>query len=83
MVRYRLIAITVGLLAVISFSRPALAVPGAASLYLSPGDGVFSVGSTFEVGIYLNTGGNNANAVRADISFPPDKLQVASPPLGK
>lgn len=77
------IGIIIGFFAYVGFARPVFAVPGAASLYLSPADGVFSVGSTLEVGLYLNTGGNNANVVRADLSFPPDKLQVIAPTLGK
>lgn len=62
---------------------PFFAFAQTASLYLRPSSGAYSVGSTFEVGIYINTGGVNANAVKIDIEFPPDKLQVVSPNLGK
>lgn len=54
-----------------------------ATLYLSPGQGAFSVGETFTVSIYVNTGGYFVNAVQADLIFRPDKLQVVSPSVGK
>lgn len=53
-----------------------------ASLYLGPATGSFSVGDIFTVSVYLNTGGQAVNAVEADLSFPPDKLQVVSPATG-
>ena len=62
---------------------PFLAYAEVASLYLRPASGVHAVDSTFEIGIYLNTGGNTVNAIRVDVSFPPDKVQVVSPTLGK
>jgi len=73
------------LLAVTFFSllAPFFAFAENASLYLRPSSGTYAVGSTFEVGIYMNTGGNNVNAVKVDLQFPPDKLQVVSPNLGK
>lgn len=71
------------MLAAVSAAPYAFAISDAASIYLSPAGGVFTVGSTFEVGIYLNTGGTGVNAVRVDLSFPPDKLQVVSPTLGR
>lgn len=55
---------------------------GEASLYLGPASGTFTVGSTFTVSIYLNTSGEFVNAVEANVSFPPDKLQVVSPTAG-
>jgi hypothetical protein len=54
-----------------------------ASLYLSPGSGTFFVGSTFDVSIFVNTGGNNVNAVKVDLKFDPRKIQIASPTAGK
>jgi len=54
-----------------------------ASLYLSPQTGTFFVGSTFDVSIFLNTGGNNVNAVKVDLKFDQRKLQIASPTAGK
>jgi len=55
---------------------------GNASLYLSPTQGAFEVGSTFNVSVYVNTGGIDANAVKLDLAFPSDKLQVVSPSTG-
>lgn len=60
----------------------ARAAPAGASLYVSPAHGTFGIGSTFEVGVYVNTGGNSVNALRVDLAFPPDKLQIVSPSLG-
>lgn len=56
---------------------------GAATLYVGPSSGTFTVGSTFTVSLYLNTGGQAVNAIEANLSFPPDKLQVVSPTTGK
>ncbi|KKT41084.1 MAG: hypothetical protein UW30_C0012G0010 [Candidatus Giovannonibacteria bacterium GW2011_GWA2_44_13b] len=72
-----------GLLAVTFAFLPFFASAENASLYLRPSSGTYSVGSVFEAGIYMNTGGNNVNAVKVDLQFPPDKLQVVSPNLGK
>ncbi len=63
-----------------------LAMPtfaGEASLYLSPASGTFYLGSTFDISIFLNTGGNDVNAVKVDLKFDPRKLQIASPTAGK
>jgi len=54
-----------------------------ASLYLSPNSGTFYVGSTFDVSIFVNTGGEDINAVQTDLKFDPKKLQIASPTAGK
>ena len=53
-----------------------------ASLYLSPNSGTFNIGSTFDVSIFINTGENNINAVRADLKFDPKKIQIANPTIG-
>ncbi len=58
-------------------------VRAAASLYVSPAGGSFTIGSTFTVSILLDTGGQAVNAVEADLSFPANKLQVVSPSAGK
>ena len=54
-----------------------------ASLYLAPSEGTFFIGSTFDVSVFVNTGGNDVNAVWVDLKFDPKKLQVASPTAGK
>ena len=55
----------------------------AATLSLSPPIGTFSVGSTFNMSILLDTTGQSVNALSSLISFPPDMLQVVSPSLGQ
>ena len=62
---------------------PAVARGAGASLYFSPGSGSFFVGSTFDVSIFVNTGGENINAVLVNVLFDPKKIQVASPTAGK
>jgi len=54
-----------------------------ASLYLAPSKGTFFVGSTFSVSIYVDTKGNEINAVEVDLRFPPDILQVTTPTAGE
>ena len=56
---------------------------GNASLYLSPTSGSFFVGSTFDVSVFVNTGGENINAVEVNLKFDPTKVQIASPTAGK
>ncbi|MCK5085486.1 hypothetical protein KAK05_02125, partial [Candidatus Parcubacteria bacterium] len=48
------------------FRAPNVEASGA-SLYLSPDSGTFNVESTFDVSIFINTGEENINAVRADL----------------
>lgn len=55
----------------------------AATLSTGPSAGTFTVGSTFDVSVYLNTEGDVINAIEASLSFPPDKLQLVSPSAGK
>lgn len=50
---------------------------------LSPSSGTFTVGSTFDVSILISSGGQTANAIGAFLQFPPDKLQLVSPSVGK
>ena len=61
---------------------PEIRGASAASIFVGPSSGTFTIGSTFTVSIYLNTGGQFVNAVEANLSFPPDKLQVVSPTAG-
>ncbi|MBI5732960.1 hypothetical protein HY967_03305 [Candidatus Jorgensenbacteria bacterium] len=51
----------------------------AATLSVSPSAGSFVVGSTFDVGVFLDTTGESINALDVALSFPPDKLQIVSP----
>lgn len=50
---------------------------------LSPSSGAFSVDSTFNVTVAINTAGNTINTFKAKIYFPPDKLQVISSGVGQ
>ena len=53
-----------------------------ASLSIYPQGGTFTVGNTFDVSVFLNTGGRNVNAVKVDLKFDPEKLQVITPAKG-
>jgi len=57
--------------------------PPQAKLFLSPATGNFLVGSTFDVSIIVDTDNVPINAVKVDLRFPADKLQVVSPSTGK
>lgn len=47
------------------------------SLLLAPiQGGPYQVGESFEVGIFAKTGGNTIDTIRANLSFPPDLLEV-------
>ena len=48
----------------------------ASTLTVSPPSGTFTVGSTFDVTIFLNTEKESINAIRMRLSFSPDKLQL-------
>jgi len=60
-----------------------LAKAAAVSLYLSPSQGTFLLGSTFSISIYVDTKENEINAVEVDLRFPPDILQVTTPTAGE
>ncbi|HEY4515189.1 MAG TPA: cohesin domain-containing protein [Candidatus Paceibacterota bacterium] len=79
--RFSLIAISIFVLGLTS-TLYAQSESGA-SLYLSPVAGSYAVDDTFSVSVYVNTSGRTVNAVEADLSFPPDKLQIVSPSIGK
>jgi hypothetical protein len=72
------------LILILSFTfLPRIAEAGNASLSLSPASGSFFVGSTFDISVFVNTGGENINAVEVNLRFNPTKIQVASPTAGK
>jgi len=56
---------------------------GASTLSVSPTSGSFSVGSTFDVQIFLDTEGQNINTLDVHLKFPPNALQVVSPTAGQ
>lgn len=73
--------LTLILFLIFSSLNPVRAIEGA-SLYLSPARGTYFVDSTFDISVFVNTGGKSVNAVQVDLKFPPDKLQVVSPTAG-
>jgi len=52
-------------------------------LYLSPKTESVTVGDTFDLSLYVDTGGQTVNAIEAELAFPPDKLQIVAPSVGK
>lgn len=52
------------------------------SLSLHPTGGTYIVGSTFDVSVFLDTGGQYINALEVFLRYPPDKLQLVSPTAG-
>lgn len=54
----------------------------AANFLISPSSGTYSVGSTFDVSVLVDTKGQEINALQMQLSFPPDKLQLVSPSAG-
>jgi Cohesin domain len=80
---FLVVLLGIGALFFRGFPARSTAHAAGASLYLSPSSGTFTVGSIFTVSIYADTGGEAINAVQADLSFPPSKLQVVSPSSGK
>ena len=55
----------------------------AATLSVSPSGGTFSVGSTYNVSILLNTEGESINVIDIGLRFPSDKIQLISPSTGQ
>ncbi|MDP4007104.1 MAG: cohesin domain-containing protein, partial [bacterium] len=65
--------------ALIGIAAPAKAV----TISIGPPSGTFTVGSTFDVSLFLNTEGKPINAIGVSLDFPADKLQVVSPSAGQ
>jgi hypothetical protein len=53
-----------------------------ASLSVFPQTGSFTMGNTFEVSVFMNTGENNVSAAKVELKFDPEKLQVVTPTKG-
>jgi len=69
------------LLAVFSFVFVFFSVCGAAeaaTLYLSPSTGSYKIGQSFTVNVFVSSAEQAMNAAQGTISFPADKLSVAS-----
>jgi hypothetical protein len=66
---------------IVNFNAPTLQPKS--ELFITPRSGNFLVGSTFEAPIYIDTKGNNINAINLKISFDPNKLTIVKPSSGK
>lgn len=55
----------------------------AATVSFGPSGGTFTVGSTFNVSILLDTKGASVNAIDLVVRFPSEKLQIVAPSLGQ
>ena len=51
----------------------------AATVSIQPTSGTFTVNSTFDVSIYLDTDQESVNALQINLIFPPDLMQLVSP----
>lgn len=58
-------------------------IANAATLRLSPGVGEFLVGGTLNLSVLLDTRDMSVNILEVEFLFPPDKLQLTSPSVGK
>jgi hypothetical protein len=56
----------------------ATSLAASASMYLTPASGTYAAGSTLTVTVRINTGGDNVNAVQADLTYPTSKLTFQS-----
>jgi len=72
-IKIKIVGLLIGLvfLALPSISK-------AASLFVSPNSGSYTVGQSFSVGIYVTSSDQPMNAVSGILSYPTDKLQVNS-----
>ncbi len=52
-------------------------------IFITPRSSTFLVGSTFQAPIYIDTKGNNINAINLKINFDPKKLSIVNPSGGK
>ena len=86
--RNRMVVLAFGFLAsfgiwILAFGIFAVSKAEAATLSAGPTTGTFTVGSTFDVSLFLDTEGKPVNTIAAFLSFPADKLQLVSPTTGK
>lgn len=77
----KLLKIIIFIVVILTLSPKAAEAAGA-SLSVFPQTGTFTVGNTFDVSVFVNSGGNDVNAVRVDLKFDPEKLQVITPAKG-
>ncbi len=73
-----------GTFAFVLVLRPCFAgAAGDAAFFLEPASGTFFVGSTFDLSVVLDTKEQAVNTVEVELKFSSDKLQLASPSVGK
>lgn len=70
-----LVLVPIGCLLLAVKSAPVLAV-SSATLALSPASGSFTVGTPFDIGVYLNTNGAGVDGVDAILIYEPAKLEA-------
>lgn len=66
----------------VSFGVFLLKTASAATISVSPSSGTFTIESTINVLVYLDTEGESINAFDLVLRFPSDKLQIISPSTG-
>ncbi len=81
------------LLPLLLFSQPPLVdaqnnytasqVTARAEIFFAPATGTFIEGSTFDVPVFINTGGNSVNTIELNVRFDTTKLTVVKPAGGK
>lgn len=74
--------VTAGFLCLLVFGFLGASQAHAATFSISPSTDTYTVGSTFDVSVILDTQGQSVNAVQVNLAFPPDKLQLVSPQVG-
>lgn len=70
--------LTVAVFAMSFYSYLSGAQAAGATMYISPGKGTYTVGSSFSVSVFANSGGTAINAFEASMSFSKDLLQVTA-----
>ena len=81
-IKYHEILVAISIILVVFSVLPKGIEAVGASLTIFPQTGSFTSGNTFEISVFLNTGGNNVNAIEVNLQFDPQKLQVITPTKG-
>lgn len=80
MIRLRQCSVAIGIgIAAVAVLASQVHPVEAASFSIAPAGGTYTVGSTFDVSLLLDTERETINAIQAVVGFPPDKLQLVSP----
>ena len=79
----KILILTIFILVCIFIPSIGLNAQEGASIYLTPSNGTFYIGSTFNVSVFVNTGGQDINTIKVNLKFDPKKLQVSSPTAGR